>query len=385
MRKMRGFCSLFIWIFILGLASEVWAGQASKTYTFSAGDTIIADEFNTNFDNVYNAYNAHDTAVTAIHGMGTAVLMGTTLTQTSSNKTEISPTITTAPTAAGATWSDLGTVTSSTHTWIKVNSGTFVSPTITTSPTAAGATWSDLGTVTSSTHTWIDINGGTVDGATIDSTTIGATTPSTAVVTTLDTGQGANELYAMNQDVETTDAVVFATLDTGQGANELYDMNQNVQTTDSVTFSSMTITAVTRYYSLGATDFVVEDTGNFLTFGNHAEDVKGNLLGTPNPIEFAPVHLPHEATLTQIDYYIYGSADGWIEGELFKVNRTGTATQIGTSAQSATTATYQTLTDDFTDEAVDNSGYSYFVGFNKTIATKVTGIRISYTTTSSLP
>lgn len=54
--------------------------------------------------------------------------------------------------------------------------------------------------------------------------------------TTLNTGQGAYELYAMNQDVETTDAVTFATVDTGQGANELYAMNQDVETTDSPTF-----------------------------------------------------------------------------------------------------------------------------------------------------
>ncbi len=53
---------------------------------------------------------------------------------------------------------------------------------------------------------------------------------------TVDTGQGANELYAMNQDVETTDAVTFLTVDTGQGANELYAMNQDVETTDAVTF-----------------------------------------------------------------------------------------------------------------------------------------------------
>ena len=56
---------------------------------------------------------------------------------------------------------------------------------------------------------------------------------------TLDTGQGANELYSMNQDVETTDAVTFATLDTGQGANELYSMNQDVETTDDVEFNSV--------------------------------------------------------------------------------------------------------------------------------------------------
>jgi len=128
---------------------------------------------------------------------------------------------------------------------------------------------------------------------------------------TLNTGQGDNELYAMNQDVETTDNVTFidvciggsciegdlvgnswsdpvnsniipdtdntydlgnstkefkdayfdgtvttdiiscsgaitgATLDTGQGANELYAMNQNVQTTNAVTFDNATISTNT--------------------------------------------------------------------------------------------------------------------------------------------
>jgi hypothetical protein len=42
---------------------------------------------------------------------------------------------------------------------------TLVSPTITTSPTAAGATWADLGSVTTA-----DINGGTIDGTTIGRT-----------------------------------------------------------------------------------------------------------------------------------------------------------------------------------------------------------------------
>jgi hypothetical protein len=59
---------------------------------------------------------------------------------------------------------------------------------------------------------------------------------------TVDTGQGANELYAMNQDVQTTDAVTFATVNTGQGDNELYAMNQDVQTTDDVTFNVIDVT-----------------------------------------------------------------------------------------------------------------------------------------------
>jgi len=42
------------------------------------------------------------------------------------------------------------------------------------------------------------------------------------------------------QDLKPTDAVTFATVNTGQGANELYDMDQNVKTTDNVTFSQIT-------------------------------------------------------------------------------------------------------------------------------------------------
>ena len=57
--------------------------------------------------------------------------------------------------------------------------------------------------------------------------------------TSLDTGQGANELYAMNQNVRTTDAVTFTTVNTGQGATEVHLMNQNVRTTDAVTFTTV--------------------------------------------------------------------------------------------------------------------------------------------------
>ena len=44
----------------------------------------------------------------------------------------------------------------------------------------------------------------------------------------------------INQDVSSDAAVTFASVDTGQGANELYAMNQDVETTDAVTFTSIT-------------------------------------------------------------------------------------------------------------------------------------------------
>lgn len=62
---------------------------------------------------------------------------------------------------------------------------TIVSPTITTSPTAAGATWTDLGTVTTA-----DINGGTIDGVTIGGASAGAVTTSSLVATTADINAG---------------------------------------------------------------------------------------------------------------------------------------------------------------------------------------------------
>ncbi len=70
---------------------------------------------------------------------------------------------------------------------------------------------------------------------------------------TLNTGQGDNELFDMDQNVMTTNTVTFdsiistkaisaPSLNTGQGDNELYSMNQDVKTTDTVTFDTLTIT-----------------------------------------------------------------------------------------------------------------------------------------------
>ena len=47
--------------------------------------------------------------------------------------------------------------------------------------------------------------------------------------------------YNTGQHLTTTSAVTFATVDTGQGANDLYDMNQNVLTTSDVTFNDIVV------------------------------------------------------------------------------------------------------------------------------------------------
>jgi hypothetical protein len=58
----------------------------------------------------------------------------------------------------------------------------------------------------------------------------------------IDTGSGP---VKVGQNLRTTDAVTFATVNTGQGANELYAMNQNVRTTDSPTFAKLKLTSGT--------------------------------------------------------------------------------------------------------------------------------------------
>lgn len=69
-------------------------------------------------------------------------------------------------------------------------------------------------------------------------------TTSNVTFATVNTGQGANEVYGMDQDVKTTSNVTFATVNTGQGANELYDMDQNVTTSSDVQFGAVICTTL---------------------------------------------------------------------------------------------------------------------------------------------
>ena len=60
------------------------------------------------------------------------------------------------------------------------------------------------------------------------------------------TGGGTSGAVTVNaaQDIATDAAVTFASVDTGQGANELYDMDQNVKTDSTVGFAEITSGAV---------------------------------------------------------------------------------------------------------------------------------------------
>ena len=83
----------------------------------------------------------------------------------------------------------------------------------------------------------------------------------------------------LDQAVKQASAVTFATVDTGQGANELYDMNQNVKTDSNVTFgvitsgdinSSGTITATEIHTTFVSSSITVASGSN--TFGDATDD-----------------------------------------------------------------------------------------------------------------
>ena len=108
------------------------------------------------------------------------------------------------------------------------------------------------------------------------------------IASTLNTGQGDNELYDMNQNVTTTSAVTFATVNTGQGDNELYDMDQNVKTNSSVTFGSISIPTI---------DLSQVRTSEFAaTFGDGSKDI-GSAYGGIITITGVPSANPKEEIL----------------------------------------------------------------------------------------
>jgi hypothetical protein len=123
-----------------------------------------------------------------------------------------------------------------------------------------------LGTGDSVTFGGLTVNGnisvtGTVDGRDVSAdgadldelyTTIGLSALTTSEVDQLENINSVTisntqwgYLGELDQSLTTTSAVTFTTVNTGQGANELYAMNQDVQTTDDVTFNGLTANGAT--------------------------------------------------------------------------------------------------------------------------------------------
>ena len=106
--------------------------------------------------------------------------------------------------------------------------------------------------------------------------------------------------YTSDQATNTTSAVTFATVNTGQGANELYSMNQDVETSDSVQFNSIGVNTAPSGVAgaiLATNDVVAFSTSderlkeNFEPIGSAVEKVEQLTGYTFNWIPMEDVHV----------------------------------------------------------------------------------------------
>jgi hypothetical protein len=127
----------------------------------------------------------HTAAASAVHGLASgSYVAGTTDTQTFTNKTLFSPTLSGAPTAASATWANLGAVTTA-----DINGGTIDGTTI-------GANSAAAGTFSSGKFDNIGVNTAVNSDYGIDISLSGAKRGANATVTLTGDAQAGNGYYA---------------------------------------------------------------------------------------------------------------------------------------------------------------------------------------------
>jgi hypothetical protein len=149
-------------------------------------------------------------------------------------------------------------------------------------------------------------------------------------------------------------AGTFTTVDTGQGANELHAMNQNVQTSDNVTFANIT-GSVGSFNQVnsdnvrldGNTISVTDTNGNLNLTGNGSGDVYINAQG-----------IVQSSALTGYTWYVYADGNATnANGMTVRAGQNsgsgiliqffdGDATDVGEITFSGTTTTYGTSSDE---------------------------------------
>lgn len=141
------------------------------------------------------------------------------------------------------------------------------------------------------------------------------------------------------------------TVNTGFGNNELYAMNQNVRTSDNVTFNNVEsgsfdyFTAQTRYYSIAPSDFIpgYPDVNDVNYYRDEIVVQSGSAAF------IAPVHLPHGAVIKEVCVWFRNSSQVW---DFHRVDHSSGATDLIYQASPGC----QSLT-----HTVDNINYSYQV------------------------
>jgi hypothetical protein len=76
------------------MTGSLYAAQASLPNAIANGETSDGAKVDADFDEIYSKYNDHDTSSSGIHSLGTGTVVGTTNTQTLTNKTLATPVVT---------------------------------------------------------------------------------------------------------------------------------------------------------------------------------------------------------------------------------------------------------------------------------------------------
>jgi hypothetical protein len=148
--------------------------------------------------------------------------------------------------------------------------------------------------------------------------------------------------------------------------------------------------AQTRYYSWSVADLIPVDSGYNWTTSNTSEMY--HKTSTDLQYYYGSVHLPHGATITQLNTSLYRNDSAATNTIIFYRHAWG-AGSVDTLASTATvtTAGWETVEDTtIANATVDNSAYCYFVvhALNPNDASndvKVDGGYITYTVTKPLP
>jgi hypothetical protein len=247
---------------------------------------------------------------------------------------------------------------------------TLTSPVIGTSPTAAGATWTDLGTVTTA-----DINGGTIDGAVIGGASAAAGTFTTATATQLVVTQGTITDPALN---------ISSTVTWNDGADTFTAWKLNVTNTASdaasllmdlqvggTTVANVTVAGVVRSNagnSYTTAQFGLGNTTNWGLGYHGAETLRGHLVASG-----ATAACFGTAGFSTAGYLAWGGFNPDIF--LFRDGASTLAQRDGTTAQ--VSRLYRTYTDGSNYERLAlQSGAGYFEIATETAGTGTDDISV---------
>ena len=132
-------------------------------------------------------------------------------------------------------------------------------------------------------------------------------TTATPTFATISTGLGANEVYHADQTCNTTAAVTHASVDTGFGANELYDMDQHVLKASNVVFASVQSGLINH-----SADITANPTGGDFIFASGIDVRVTGASSTEGGIEFYNLSGSHAWTTNVYvdDMFVQGENGG---------------------------------------------------------------------------